>query len=1015
MEGELPQRIRIELLGPVRAWRGTTPLALGPLRRQAVLAAMALRPGTTLSHEELLDRVWGPAPPGSGHRVLPTYVYALRKELDPGGTAYEESVIRSSQGRYGMAADAVRLDVAELAEGAAQAQRVKASGDVAGAVTRLTDALALFRGEPLAGLPGPYARAERQRLSRRRSALRAERFACLLLLGRAREALDGLAALSAAEPYDESLLALHMRALYAEQRQAEALNAYQAMRGRLRDELGVSPGDALVGVYEAVLRRDDDLLLGPAVARHTTPPATAAGATSRPATAAGATSRPAGAPPATSPSAAATAGPVPPRPRRPVNELPGVPGLFVGREHERALLTAAFPPDSVAVAAVDGIAGVGKSALIVRAAQDLRERHPDGCLFVDLRAHSPGRHRPSPQRVLRRLLRTIGTADSEVPADLDELTAAWRDATGPLRLLLVLDDALDSAQVTPLLPAGPGSLVIVAGRRRLTGLDADRRVTLEPLEPDDAHALLGRLVGEERAAGEDAAARELARLCGGLPLALRIAGTRLQTRPAWTFAHLVGRMADDDRRLGELSTGERSLEAAFRPSYDQLTPARQQAFRVLGLTPAGEFDALAPAVMLGRPAAEIERMLESLVDTSLVQQPRPGRYRLHDLVRVHARRLAEAVPGEAGPARDAVLRLYTDAGRTASDWGARGFPTGPPPTGAFPDRAAASAWLDAGDADLTDVVGHAAALGEADHACWIAEALTDHFVRRGRYHEGRAALEVALPHADRAADRRMAPALRNCTGLVDILLGDAARARTAFDEALRLSRRRADRREEARALSGIGAAELNAGRPERALAPLATAVGLARLLEDEWLLAMALCVLGTAHRILGRPDDALRRLAEAADHAEVNGRPAMISRALGSAAEVHLELGRFAEAAGLLRRAADLVQRAGDVPLTAITLSMLGTAEQGAGNLEAAMALHHEALSRLGSLPASDESQRTRMEMEIRGRLGRTYHAAGRVREANREFRTVLAFPGSGAHPAQRAFALAGLRQSATS
>ncbi|MEU3405267.1 BTAD domain-containing putative transcriptional regulator [Streptomyces sp. NPDC006670] len=996
VEGELAQRLRIELLGPLRAWRGTTPLAPGPLRRQAVLAAMALQPGTTVSHEELLDRVWGPAPPGSGRRVLPTYVYALRKELDPEGTAYEESVIRSGQGRYGMVADGLRLDVAELAEGAAQARRVKASGDVAGAVTRFTDALALFRGEPLAGLPGPYARAERQRLSRLRSALRAERFACLLLLGRAGEALDGLAALSTAEPYDESLLALHMRALYAEQRQAEALNAYQAMRERLRDELGVSPGDALVRVYEAVLRRDDELLLGPAAARPITPRATPA-----PAGVAGA--------------GGATVGPGAPRPRRPVNELPGVPGLFVGRERERAVLTAAFPPDSVAVAAVDGIAGVGKSALIVRAAQDLRERHPDGCLFVDLRAHSPGRHRPSPQRVLRRLLRTIGTADSEVPAGLDELTAAWRAATGPLRLLLVLDDALDSAQVTPLLPAGPGSLVIVAGRRRLTGLDADRRITLEPLDTDDARTLLGRLVGEERAAGEGAATRELARLCGGLPLALRIAGTRLQTRPAWTFAHLVGRMADDDRRLGELSTGERSLEAAFRLSYDQLTPAQQHGFRVLGLTPAAEFDALASAVMLGRPVAETERMLESLVDTSLVQQPRPGRYRLHDLVRVHARRLAEAVPGEAGAARDAVLRLYTEAGRTASDWGSHGFPTGPPPTGAFTDPAAASAWLDAADTDLADVVGHAAALGEADHACWMAEALADHFVRRGRYRDGRAALEAALPQADRAADRRMAPALRNCVGLVDILLGDAARARTTFHEALRLSRRRADRREEARALSGIGAAELNAGRSDRALAPLGTAVGLARLMDDEWLLAMALCLLGTAHRILGRPDDALRCLAESADHAETNGRPAMISRALGSAAEVHLELGRFAEAAGLLRRAADLVQRSGDVPLTAITLSMLGTAEQGAGNLEAAMALHHDALSRLGSLPASDESQRTRMEMEIRGRLGRTYHAAGRVREANREFRTVLAFPGSGAHPAQRASALAGLRQTGTS
>ncbi|MFF0218369.1 AfsR/SARP family transcriptional regulator [Streptomyces vinaceus] len=990
MDGDTPQRLRIELLGPVRAWRGTAPLSLGPVRRQAVLAAMALRPGSTVSHEDLLDGVWGSALPGSGHRVLPSYVYALRKALDPRGTAYEESVIRSSQGRYGMAADGIRVDVAELTERVREARRVKESGDLVSATGRLAEALALFRGEPLAGLPGPFAQAERRRLSQTRRTLQSERLECLLLLGRSAEALEGLAALSAAEPYDESLLALHMRALYANQRQAEALNAYQGMRERLREELGVSPGEALGRVYEAVLRRDDEVLLGPAAARPAAPSAAPSAAAV--------------------PGAGATEFAGPPRPRPPVNELPGVTGVLIGRERERALLTAPFPPDAVGVAAVDGIAGVGKSALVVRAAQDLRDRYPDGCLFVDLRAHSPGRHRLAPQRVLRRLLRTIGTADSEVPADLDELTAAWRAATGSLRLLLVLDDALASTQIRPLLPAGPGSMVIVASRQRLTGLDADRRITLEPLGTGDAQKLLGHLVGEERTAAERAATHELARLCGGLPLALRIAGTRLQTRPVWTLAHLVDRMADDDHRLGELRAGDRSLEAAFRLSYDQLTEAQQRGFRALGLTPTSEFDALAPAVMLGRPVREAEQVLEGLVDTSLVQQPRPGRYRLHDLVRVHARRLAEAAPAEALAARTAVLRLYVDAGRAASDWGSAGFPTGPPATGAFAGPAGASDWLNAADGELADVVGHAAALGEADHACWIAEALTDQFVRRGRYHEGRTALEVALPLADRATDRRMAPALRNCMGIIDIYRGDAAGARAAFDEALRLSRHRADRREEARALSGIGAAELNSGRSEQALAPLTAAVDLARLLEDEWLVAMALCVLGTAYRALGRPQEALVCLTESAERAEVNGRPAMISRALSCAAEVHLSLGRFTEAKELLSRAAHLVQRAGDIPLTAITLSMLGTAELGGGNLDAAVALHHEALSRLQSLSPLDEPHQTRMEMDIRSRLGRAYSAAGRVREAGQQFRTVLAFPGAGAYPAERALAMAGLR-----
>ncbi|MCX4625779.1 BTAD domain-containing putative transcriptional regulator [Streptomyces sp. NBC_01443] len=974
MDGESPQRLRIALLGPVRAWRGTTPVDLGPVRRQAVLAVMALRPGTSVSHEDLLDGVWGAALPGSGRRVLPSYVFALRKALDLEGTGLEHSVIRSSQGRYGIAVDGIRIDVAELAEQVQDAQRAKASGDVVTAMARLTDALALFRGEPLAGLPGPFAQAERRRLAEQRITLQSERLECLVLSGRAAEALDGLAALSASAPYDEALLALHMRALYAGQRQAEALNAYQGMRERLRDELGVSPGAALSQVYEAVLRRDDERLLGPAAAR----PA---------------------------------ALPVPLRPRPPVNELPGVTGVLIGRERERALLATPSPADSVGVAAVDGIAGVGKTALVVRAAQELRSRYPDGCLFVDLRAHSPGRQKLSPQRVLRRLLRSTGTADSEVPADLDELTAAWRAATGSLRLLLVLDDALGSTQIRPLLPAGPGSMVIVASRQRLAGLDADRRITLEPLETGDAESLLEHLVGEERATGEREAARELVRLCGGLPLALRIAGTRLQTRPAWTLAHLVHRMADDDHRLGELSAGDRSLEAAFRLSYDQLAPPQQRGFRTLGLAPTAEVDVLTSAAMLGRPAREAEQILEGLVDTSLLQEPRPGRYRLHDLVRVHARRLAEATPAEAGAARTAALRLHLDAARTASDWGPAGFPTGPLPTaGPFADRVDANAWLDAATSELADVVGYAAGLGEADYACWIAEALTDHFLRRGRYHEGRAALEAALPQADRATDRRMVPALRNCMGIIDIYQGNAVRAHATFTEALRLSRQCADRHEEARALSGLGAAELNSGRSDQALSPLAAAVDLARLLDDDWLVSMTLCVLGTAHRMLGQTRDALLCLTEATARAEANGRPTMISRALSCAADVLLDLGRFTEAKELLRRAADLMQQAGDVPMTAILLSLLGTAELGLGNPEAAMALQHEALSRQQLLSPLNEPHYTRMEMAIRGRLGRAYSAAGRVPEARMQFRTVLAIPGGDAYPAERELAIAGLR-----
>ncbi|MFC9915677.1 BTAD domain-containing putative transcriptional regulator [Streptomyces sp. NPDC127197] len=468
----------------MRAWRDGTPLDLGPVRRQAVLAALALRPGLLVSHEQLLDGVWGAEPPKTGRSVLPSYVYALRQTLDAQGTRPADSVIRGERGGYRLTTDGVRLDVADLAQQVDDAQRAKTAGDPATAMDRFSGALALFRGEPLAGLPGPFADVERQRLSQRLRTVRVERLECLVLLGRFADALDDLAALSVSSPYDESLTALRMRALYGSERQAEALTVYQDMCERLREELGVDPGEELRRVHEAVLRRDDVRLIGRVA-----------------------------------------------RPRRTVNELPGDAGYLTGREAELAQLVAPSAPGSVSIVTVDGPAGVGKTALVVRAARELSAQYPDGCLFVDLRAHSTQR-RQSPEQALQRLLRSLGAATGELPSDLDELTAVWRAATSPLRLLLVLDDALDADQIRPLLPAGAGSRVLVAGRRRLAELDADRRVTLEPLESGDAVSLLMHIIGEERASREPEATQQLVGLCDGLPLALRIAGSRLQNRRA---------------------------------------------------------------------------------------------------------------------------------------------------------------------------------------------------------------------------------------------------------------------------------------------------------------------------------------------------------------------------------------------------------------------------------------------------------------------------------------------------
>ncbi|WP_329274300.1 AfsR/SARP family transcriptional regulator [Streptomyces sp. NBC_00691] len=1026
--------LQIDLLGPVRARRGVASLALGPARRQAVLAALVLRSPDFVTYQQLLDDVWGATPPGTGHRVLPSYVYALRKTLDEPGPQEGRSVILGQRGGYRLVPSGVRTDTAELAMEAGSAQRAKTAGDLDAALDHGSRALGLFRGEPLPGLPGPLAVVERLRLVRQRRALLQDRAECLVLLGNYPAALDTLLSTPLSQPHDEPLAALRMRALYGSDRQAEALAVYAETRRRLIDELGVEPGEELRRVHQAVLRRDDLPLLGrdvrPRPAAAFDPQGTAVQDSSSGRSACGDRDGHAGRAgrPGDPAGSDRTGLPDRARPRRRRNELPGDIACLVGREEELALLTTPVPPDAVCVMTVDGTAGVGKTALVVRAAWTLEDVHPDGCLFVDLHAYGAAHEEVPPQRALRRMLRALRGEDDVPPDlakgpdgpdgvgdaadDLADLVSAWRAATSGLRLLLVVDNARSAEQVRPLVPAGPGSRVLVVGRQRLTGLDADLRLTVEPLRAGAAVELLRELVGESRADGEPEAARELTRRCGGLPLALRIASARLQSRPSWTLAFLTDRMSDDGRGLSELRAGDRSVEAAFRVSYDQLAPELQRGFRALGTNPTTRFDPLTLASMLGGSREGAEDVLEDLVDASLLQQPHPGRYRLHDLVKAHARRVAGEAPEEAAADRDAVLHLYIAAGRMASDWGPGGFPplaggvAGSSSAAAcspFAGWREASAWLRSMGGQLVDVVAFAAAGGHADQAGLLAEAFVDHLAGHGHHHECRTALELALACADAAADRRMPAALRNCMGVLDVYQGRFRQAEAWFAEALQCSRTEGDLREEARAIAGTGLVLGQVGNTDEALSALTKAVKLATGLADDWLTGVSQCNLGSLHHQLGRHEDALRHYGTALALAEKNGRPRTISSTLCFAADTELALGRHKVATDLLRRAAGLAGEVEDLPLRAAVLSRLAAAEHTRGDLRSAVDLHHQALSTL--TPHAS----TWLEMGVRIRLGSTYAATGRHTDARKEFRAALALPGAEDHAHEYAMACEGL------
>ncbi|MEU9112316.1 BTAD domain-containing putative transcriptional regulator [Streptomyces sp. NPDC048483] len=955
-------QLRFAVLGPIQIWRGDAHLEIGPVREQALLTALLLRPGMMASRQELLEGIWGAEQPGTGAKVLPVYVHRLRRRLDAGGESPSDSLIVTDRGGYRFVPRDIWLDVARLQEIACEAGAARDSGDLDAAVGVWSKALELFRGEPLAGVPGPFAQGERLRLAERRLALVQEKLDCQLRLGRHAEAVGELFALTATHPYHEALAALLIRALYVSNRQADALDVFAKVRRRLVQDQGAEPGGELRRVHEAVLRGDEAFLLGTAVQKH--PPA------------------------AQEPPPAAR------QERRVRNELPVDVGNFTGRGQELELLLEQADAEAVTVRAVDGMAGVGKTALVVHAGRALRERYPDGCLFVDLHGHREDRGTAGRQRVLRRLLRAVGTGEGEDAEGLDELAASWRTATAPLRLLLVLDDASSTEQLRPLLPAGHGSMVLVTSRQRLTGLDVDRRVSLIPLAMDEAVGLLTRIVGGSGSDRERAAVRELARLCDQLPLALRIAGARVQNRPLWAVESLAARLADDERRLGELAAEDRSVEVAFQVSYGQLPAAEQRAFRALGLSPTVKLDRLTLAAMLDWTPSDAERALESLVDASLVQQVAVDQYRLHDLVAVYARRVAAGYPAEVAAARAGVFRLYVLAARCASDWGTSAFPTGPQGTGPFLDWEEATSWLDAVGSELVDVIGHATTAGHLDDACWIAEGLADYLTRQGRFHECRTALESLLPLVEQATDRRMVPQLRTCLGWMYGLQGRYEQARSWLQEALEISRRAGDLSEQVRALGSLGMFANLEGRTAESMGYFAETAELVMQVDDEWLTAVSMATVGDMHLQLGEHGKAHDSYTEVIVLAEKIGSPRLCGKTLLRLGSLQLDMGRYAEAAETLGKAEKLAERLGDIPLYSAVLGRLSAAETCSGNLEAAAELRRRALA------VFNEQTGTESEMTIRNRLLWSNVAAEDLAGARDFFERAIALPETHVHRA---------------
>ncbi|MFI2352490.1 ATP-binding protein [Streptomyces sp. NPDC019443] len=594
-------------------------------------------------------------------------------------------------------------------------------------------------------------------------------------------------------------------------------------------------------------------------------------------------------------------------------QLPRLPAGLVGRNQEMAALAEATVVGTGRVCAVIGPAGVGKTSLILRWAHHAAAEFPDGQLFADLRGFAEAEPL-EPGVVLRGFLATLGLPHQAVPEDEAAAQALYRSTLARRRILVVLDNAHSSEQVRPLLPGSDTSAVVVTSRNRLQGLvarDGARAVVLDMLDRRESLLLLTAVLGRERMAGASEAAGQLADLCGGLPLALRIVAARLVAHPAWTVESLVGELADERRRLSALCAEDADVEAALGLSVRTLPPPAKAVLGLFGVHPGGDLDAAAAAAALGSTRSSAERALRQLASAHLVQERVPGRYGCHDLVRLYARQQLDR------PRRAALLRLldyYLHAAYVASRAAdPSGRPccdlpawTPPPPVlPALPTYRDAMRWYGTEAENLTAMVDLARTLSEPRRA-WRLTVLLWPLLTARHHRDWTALLAQGLTAAEELAD----PVARS------------------------------------RVLVLLGWALTESGRCEEALVRLRHAVELAEGTGDRCDQATGLVNLGLALARSGRTQEAFSHLEKAAALAREIGDERTTALALQSSARLSLELGRLDDALEQGRQALELRATAPLGLLEILLLEIVGAALCGSGRIGEGVPLLHEALAR---------------------------------------------------------------------
>jgi DNA-binding SARP family transcriptional activator/tetratricopeptide (TPR) repeat protein len=963
----MADQLFVRVLGGLRVVVGARPLVgLASAKANALLVYLAVT-GAPQSRSALAGLLWSDLTEDAARTNLRVVLTKLRRALPQ-----HVEVTRQSVALVG--APGVWVDAHEV---------VRLAG-AADDPDSLLAAVRLCRGEFLAGVEVSGAPVFDEWVVTERAACRA---AVLGVLDRAMRwardradtstGIDVVRRMLELEPLHEEAHRALMWFLARDGQPSAALAQFERCRSLLAEELGVEPSPATLALREAIVRAEGFTeLSGPS---------------------------------------SGTTGAAPDAATLPVpRELPRIASDFTGRSIELETLLRQFRGSGqsdagtssttvdrpVGIAVVDGMGGVGKSALATHVANQLADQFPDGQLYLNLHGATPGLSPLDPLPALGRLLRSLGLDPAQVPGDVEEAATRFRSLAAGRRILVLLDNARDVEQIRPLLPASPTCAVLITSRQALSTLDGTCAVHLDVLPSEQALELLGRIAGQDRVDADPGAAAELVHWCGGLPLAIRIAGGRLAARPSWPVRVLNERLADATQRLDELAIGEQAIHASLhvsveilRQSSDPVDLAAVAGFGLLSVADGPDLGLAAAARLLDRPEPATRILLERLVDAQLLESPQPYRYQFHDLLRIHARRQVDDEPARLA----ALTRLLGFYAATA--WqtqallrpGDRRAATTQPPWQdgglTFGDAPAALAWLQAERANLVAAIDQAATARPAIPAALVGQltrALFGFFLVRGYWHDGVQANRTALDLARRNQDQSAQAQALIDLGALYRRLGHYNDALACLQESLAILRDFGDRDSQAASLTNLGAAHEWLGEHDDAIACHRESLAIYEELGDRHGQAHSLSNLGIAFERRGQYDEAVAVLQESLTIRRELGARHGQAQSLACLGEAYRHLERHQDAVAYLEEGLTIYRELGDRHGQAHSLSNLGAVDGRLGRHDQSIARLQEALTigrELGSPYGKAEALR---------HLGDTFRSAGRDGEARAVWREAL-------------------------